>query len=57
MADNKNTVQDEADIITLEFEDGVTIECEVMGTCQSVYCYGPGKGFYESCRIRRSSGT
>ena len=31
MADNKNTVQDEADIITLEFEDGVTIECEVMG--------------------------
>ena len=26
MADNKNTVQDEADIITLEFEDGVTIE-------------------------------
>ena len=31
IADNKNTVQDEADIITLEFEDGVTIECEVMG--------------------------
>ena len=35
MADNKNTVQDEADIITLEFEDGVTIECEVMNIFRS----------------------
>ena len=31
MADNKNNVQDEADIITLEFEDGVELECEIMG--------------------------
>jgi uncharacterized protein YrzB (UPF0473 family) len=31
MADNRNNVQDEADIITLEFEDGVELECEIMG--------------------------
>lgn len=31
MADNKNNVQDEADIITLEFDDGVELECEIMG--------------------------
>ncbi len=31
MADNKNNMQDEADIITLEFEDGVELECEIMG--------------------------
>ena len=31
MADNKKTVQDEADIITLEFDNDETIECEIMG--------------------------
>ncbi len=31
MADNKNNIQEEADIITLEFEDGVELECEIMG--------------------------
>ena len=31
MAENKNNPQDEADIITLEFDDGVELECEIMG--------------------------
>ena len=31
MANNKNNTPDEADIITLEFEDGAEIECEIMG--------------------------
>ena len=33
MADNKtNTpIEEDVDVITLEFEDGVEIECEVMG--------------------------
>lgn len=31
MADNKKPVQDEADIITLEFDDGEELECEIMG--------------------------
>ena len=32
MADKKKQVPvDEADIITLEFDDGVTVECEIMG--------------------------
>lgn len=31
MAENKNNVQEEADIITLEFDDGVELECEIMG--------------------------
>lgn len=31
MADNKNNLQDEADIITLEFEDNTELECEIMG--------------------------
>ena len=31
MTDNKNNIQEEADIITLEFEDGVELECEIMG--------------------------
>ena len=33
MADNKtNTpIEDDVDVITLEFEDGAEIECEVMG--------------------------
>ena len=32
MADKKkNEPVEEADIITLEFEDGVTVECEIMG--------------------------
>ena len=31
MADNKNNMQDEADIITLEFDDRTELECEIMG--------------------------
>lgn len=31
MAENKNPVQNEEDIITLEFDDGEDIECEIMG--------------------------
>lgn len=31
MAENKNQVQNEEDIITLEFDDGAEIECEIMG--------------------------
>ena len=31
MADNKAPIQDENDIITLEFDDGVDLECEIMG--------------------------
>ena len=31
MADNKKNVQYEADIITLEFDNDETIECEIMG--------------------------
>ncbi len=32
MADNKNAnVQEEAEVITLEYEDGTTLECEIMG--------------------------
>ena len=31
MSDKKQTVQDEAAIITLEFDDGEVIECEEMG--------------------------
>ncbi|MBQ1390581.1 MAG: DUF1292 domain-containing protein [Firmicutes bacterium] len=31
MANNKNNTPDEADIITLEFDDGAEIECEIMG--------------------------
>ena len=31
MAENKNRVQNEEDIITLEFDDGEDIECEIMG--------------------------
>ena len=31
MADNKNNIQEDVDIITLEFEDGAEIESEVMG--------------------------
>ncbi|MBQ7246302.1 MAG: DUF1292 domain-containing protein [Firmicutes bacterium] len=31
MAENKNQVQNEEDIITLEFDDGEDIECEIMG--------------------------
>lgn len=31
MADNKTNMQDEADIITLEFDDGTELECEIMG--------------------------
>ena len=30
-AENKNQVQNEEDIITLEFDDGEDIECEIMG--------------------------
>lgn len=31
MADKRQSVQDEAAIITLEFDDGEVIECEEMG--------------------------
>ena len=31
MSDKKQTVQDEAAIITLEFDDGTELECEIMG--------------------------
>ena len=31
MSDKKQSVQDEAAIITLEFDDGEVIECEEMG--------------------------
>lgn len=31
MAENKNNLQEEADIITLEFDDGKAVECEIMG--------------------------
>ncbi|MCI5688827.1 MAG: DUF1292 domain-containing protein [Emergencia sp.] len=31
MAENKNNMQEDVDIITLEFEDGVELECEIMG--------------------------
>jgi len=31
MSDNKNNIQEDVDIITLEFEDGAEVECEVMG--------------------------
>ena len=31
MAENKNQIQDENDIITLEFDDGEDLECEIMG--------------------------
>jgi hypothetical protein len=32
MADNNNTHQpDDSDFITLEFDDGLTVECEIMG--------------------------
>jgi len=31
MADNKQNMQEEEAIITLEFDDGVELECEIMG--------------------------
>lgn len=31
MADNKEMLNEEADIITLEFDDGEEVECEIMG--------------------------
>lgn len=31
MANEKKNVETEADIITLEFDDGAEIECEIMG--------------------------
>jgi hypothetical protein len=32
MSDNNNTYQsDESEFITLEFDDGLTVECEIMG--------------------------
>ena len=40
MSDKKQTVQDEAAIITLEFDDGEVIECEEMG----IFDYD-GKGY------------
>lgn len=29
--DKRNQIEEDVDVITLEFEDGVEIECEVMG--------------------------
>lgn len=40
MAEDKKNIQEEADIITLEFDDGVELECEIMG----VFDYG-GKDY------------
>ena len=31
MAENKQNIQEEEAIITLEFDDGVELECEIMG--------------------------
>lgn len=31
MAENKSPVEEEVDVITLEFDDGETIECEIIG--------------------------
>ncbi len=31
MAENKQNMQEEEAIITLEFDDGVVLECEIMG--------------------------
>ena len=35
MTDEKKTPEiEEADFITLEFDDGVEVECEIMGVCE-----------------------
>ncbi len=31
MTDEKKNMEEEVDVITLEFDDGVELECEVMG--------------------------
>ena len=31
MANNKNNQPDEAEFITLEYDDGTVVECEIMG--------------------------
>lgn len=31
MAENKNNPQEDTDVITLEFDDGTELECEIMG--------------------------
>lgn len=31
MTDTKDIINEEADIITLEFDDGGSVECEIMG--------------------------
>ena len=31
MTDEKKNMEDEVDVITLEFDDGVELECEIMG--------------------------
>lgn len=31
MADEKNLMEEEIETITLEFDDGVEVECEIMG--------------------------
>ena len=31
MTDEKKNMEEEVDVITLEFDDGVELECEIMG--------------------------
>ena len=31
MTDEKKNMEEEVDVITLEFDDGVALECEIMG--------------------------
>ncbi|MDR2771195.1 MAG: DUF1292 domain-containing protein [Clostridiales Family XIII bacterium] len=35
MSDNNTHQLDDSDFITLEFDDGVTVECEIMGVFES----------------------
>ncbi|MDD6042567.1 MAG: DUF1292 domain-containing protein [Eubacteriaceae bacterium] len=35
MADKKDIREEEVDIITLEFDDGIELECEIMGVFES----------------------
>lgn len=35
MADNKNNSQDEQQFMTLEFDDGEKVECEIMGVFEA----------------------
>lgn len=31
MTDKRNEIEEDVDVITLEFDDGVSVECEIMG--------------------------